>query len=60
MSFIELFGGEWDTKPELRAEDAAKMQELIPKLQLSPEFLAKMGEVAASGSPVKTKITGKQ
>ena len=57
MSFIELYGGEWATKSQLSAGDALKFLTLIPKLQLSAKFMAKMGAFGATGKPVKSIIT---
>ena len=56
MSFIELFGGEWETKPEMSHEDALKFQQLMPKLQLSAEFLGKVGEFGLTGKNVKSTV----
>ena len=56
MSFIELFGGEWETKSQMSHEDALKFHQLMPKLQLSSEFLAKMGEFGLTGKNVKSTI----
>ena len=56
MSFIETFGGEWETKADMSPEDSLKFQQLLPKLQLSPEFLGKIGEFGLTGKPVKSTI----
>ena len=57
MTFIETFGGSWETKSQMSAGDAFRFLQVVPKLHLSAKFMAKMGALGASGKPFITKIT---